>query len=35
VDALVVIVDGADAMRKAVREELRRGASPTDPLDRS
>lgn len=47
VDALAVIVDGADAMRKAVREELRRGAShiklmasggvasPTDPLDRS
>jgi imidazolonepropionase-like amidohydrolase len=41
-----VIADGADAVRKAVREELRRGAShikimasggvasPTDPLDR-
>jgi len=45
-DALAVIADGADAVRKAVREELRRGAShikimgsggvasPTDPLDR-
>ena len=43
---LAVIADGADAVRKAVREELRRGAShikimasggvasPTDPLDR-
>lgn len=43
---LSVIADGADAVRKAVREELRRGAShikimgsggvasPTDPLDR-
>lgn len=46
VDALAVIADGADAVRKAVREELRRGAShiklmasggvasPTDPLER-
>ncbi len=45
-DALAVIADGVDAVRKAVREELRRGAahikimgsggvaSPTDPLDR-
>ncbi|HWE98283.1 MAG TPA: amidohydrolase family protein [Caulobacteraceae bacterium] len=45
-DWLCVIADGADAVRKAVREELRRGAShikimgsggvasPTDPLDR-
>jgi imidazolonepropionase-like amidohydrolase len=45
-DQLSVIADGADAVRKAVREELRRGAShikimasgwvasPTDPLDR-
>ncbi len=45
-DPLAVIADGADAVRKAVREELRRGAShvkimasggvasPTDPLDR-
>ena len=45
-DQLAVIADGADAVRKAVREELRRGAShikimasggvasPTDPLDR-
>lgn len=44
-DAAAVIADGADAVRKAVREELRRGAShikimasggvvsPTDPLD--
>jgi imidazolonepropionase-like amidohydrolase len=43
-DQLAVIADGADAVRKAVREELRRGAShikimasggvasPTDPL---
>jgi imidazolonepropionase-like amidohydrolase len=43
---LTVIADGADAVRRAVREELRRGAShikimasggvasPTDPLDR-
>src|SRR3984885_5474632 len=43
---LAVIADGADAVRKAVREELRRGAShikimasggvasPTDPIDR-
>ena len=43
---MAVIADGADAVRKAVREELRRGAahikimgsggvaSPTDPLDR-
>lgn len=46
VDALAVIADGADAVRRAVREELRRGAShvkimasggiasPTDPLER-
>ena len=45
-DPMAVIADGADAVRKAVREELRRGAShikimasggvasPTDPLDR-
>lgn len=45
-DLLAVIADGADAVRKAVREEFRRGAShikimasggvasPTDPLDR-
>ena len=45
-DQLAVIADGVDAVRKAVREELRRGAShikimasgglasPTDPLDR-
>ena len=45
-DQLAVIADGADAVGKAVREELRRGtshikimasggvASPTDPLDR-
>ncbi len=45
-DHLAVVVDGADALRKAIREELRRGAShikimasggvasPTDPLDR-
>lgn len=45
-DPLAVVVDGADAVRRAVREELRRGAShikimgsggvasPTDPLDR-
>jgi imidazolonepropionase-like amidohydrolase len=45
-DPLAVVADGADAVRKAVREELRRGAShikimasggvasPTDPLDR-
>ncbi len=45
-DQMAVIADGADAVRKAVREELRRGAShikimasggvasPTDPLDR-
>lgn len=45
-DQLAVIADGADAVRKAVREEFRRGAthikimasggvaSPTDPLDR-
>jgi len=45
-DHFAVIADGADAVRKAVREELRRGAShikimasggvasPTDPLDR-
>lgn len=44
---LAVIADGADAVRRAVREELRRGAShikimasggvasPTDPLERS
>jgi len=46
-DQFTTIVDGADAMRRAVREELRRGAShvklmasggvtsPTDPIDRS
>ena len=46
VDALAVVADGADAVRRAVREELRRGAahvkimasggvaSPTDPLDK-
>jgi imidazolonepropionase-like amidohydrolase len=46
VDQLAAIADGADAVRRAVREELRRGAShikimasggvasPTDPLDR-
>jgi imidazolonepropionase-like amidohydrolase len=46
VDALSVIADGADAVRHAVREEFRRGAShvklmasggvasPTDPLER-
>jgi imidazolonepropionase-like amidohydrolase len=45
-DALSVVADGADAVRRAVREELRRGAnhikvmgsggvvSPTDPLER-
>jgi imidazolonepropionase-like amidohydrolase len=45
-DPMATIADGADAVRKAVREELRRGAShikimasggvasPTDPLDR-
>ena len=45
-DALGILVDGVDPMRRAVREELRRGAShikimgsggvasPTDPLDR-
>lgn len=45
-DPLAVIADGADAVRRAVREELRRGAShlkvmasggvasPTDPLER-
>ncbi|MGH9480594.1 MAG: amidohydrolase family protein [Terriglobales bacterium] len=45
-DTLAVIADGADAVRRAVREELRRGAahikvmgsggvvSPTDPLER-
>ncbi|MGH9475084.1 MAG: amidohydrolase family protein [Terriglobales bacterium] len=44
-DAMAVIADGADAVRRAVREELRRGAShiklmasggvvsPTDPLE--
>lgn len=44
-DRFVTVVDGADAMRRAVREEFRRGArqvklmvsggvaSPTDPLD--
>ena len=43
---MAVVADGADAVRRAVREELRRGAShvkimgsggvasPTDPLDR-
>lgn len=46
-DPMAVIADGADAVRRAVREELRRGAShikimasggvasPTDPLERS
>ena len=46
VDLLTVIADGVDAMRRAVREEFRRGAShiklmasggvasPTDPLDK-
>jgi imidazolonepropionase-like amidohydrolase len=46
VDQLAVIADGVDAVRKAVREEFRRGAShvklmasggvasPTDPIDR-
>jgi len=46
IDFLSAIVDGPDAMRRAVREELRRGAhhikimgsggvaSPSDPLDR-
>ncbi len=45
-DAIAVIADGVDAVRRAVREELRRGAShikimasggvasPTDPLER-
>jgi imidazolonepropionase-like amidohydrolase len=45
-DNMAVIADGADAVRKTVREELRRGAahikimasggvaSPTDPIDR-
>src|SRR5580698_5800946 len=45
-DPMAIVADGADAVRKAVREELRRGAShikimgsggvasPTDPLDR-
>jgi len=45
-DPMAVVADGADAVRRAVREELRRGAShikimasggvasPTDPLDR-
>ena len=45
-DAIAIIADGVDAVRKAVREELRRGAahikimgsggvaSPTDPLDK-
>src|ERR1700733_2824324 len=45
-DQLAVLADGVDAVRKAVREELRRGAShvkimgsggvasPTDPIDR-
>src|SRR3984957_6410351 len=45
-DHMAVVADGADAVRRAVREELRRGAShikimgsggvasPTDPLDR-
>jgi imidazolonepropionase-like amidohydrolase len=45
-DHFAVVADGADAVRRAVREELRRGAShikimasggvasPTDPLDR-
>jgi imidazolonepropionase-like amidohydrolase len=46
-DPFAVVADGADAVRRAVREELRRGAShikimasggiasPTDPLERS
>ncbi len=46
VDSLAIVADGVDAVRRAVREELRRGAShikimgsggvasPTDPLDR-
>ena len=46
-DPMAVVADGADAVRRAVREELRRGAShvkimasggiasPTDPLERS
>ncbi len=46
-DHMAVVADGADAVRRAVREELRRGAShikimasggiasPTDPLERS
>ena len=46
IDSLTVIADGVDAVRRAVREELRRGAShiklmasggiasPTDPLER-
>jgi imidazolonepropionase-like amidohydrolase len=46
-DVLATVADGADQVRRAVREELRRGAShikimasggvasPTDPLDRS
>jgi imidazolonepropionase-like amidohydrolase len=46
VDSLAVLADGVDAVRRAVREELRRGAShiklmcsggvasPSDPLDR-
>ncbi|HKF48961.1 MAG TPA: amidohydrolase family protein [Terracidiphilus sp.] len=45
-DPMAVVADGADAVRRAVREELRRGAahikimasggiaSPTDPLDK-
>jgi imidazolonepropionase-like amidohydrolase len=45
-DPLAIVADGVDAVRKAVREELRRGAhhikimgsggvaSPTDPLDK-
>jgi imidazolonepropionase-like amidohydrolase len=47
VDSLAVLADGVDAVRRAVREELRRGAShiklmcsggvasPSDPLERS
>jgi imidazolonepropionase-like amidohydrolase len=46
IDSLTIIADGVDAVRRAVREELRRGAShvklmasggiasPTDPLER-
>ena len=46
-DPMAVVADGADSVRRAVREELRRGAShikimasggiasPTDPLERS